>query len=219
MGNKMNDKKIIILDFDGTLYSSDHVFDKLDNFIKRHRREFLPRLTDEQYARVVKDYPAWSTTVAATELVEYMYLFKKKYPDMKIVLKDFYDWQNAHPDPLVLDNITLVDTEFLKDICLKYPTYIVSNSPTNHLLVYMKRFKIDPSWFKKLVSNHFVAHDRTKKHYYQAILEKENCLPQNAYVFGDSVKNDLEPAIALGMKVCHVTEADKLDEAIVEMLK
>ena len=215
----MKENKVIILDFDGTLYSSEHVFDKLDNFIKRHRREFLPRLTDEQYAKVVKENPGWSTTVAATELAEYMYLFKKKYPEMKILLKDFYDWQNAHPDPLVLDEIVLADPEFLKALCEKYPTYIVSNSPTNHLLVYMKRFKIDPTWFKKLVSNHFVAHDRTKKHYYEAILKKENCLPQNAYVFGDSVKNDLEPAIALGMNICHVVEADKLENAVKQMIK
>lgn len=215
----MSEKKIIILDFDGTLYSSDHVFDKLDNFIKRHRREFLPRLSDEEYALVVKENPGWKETVAATEFAEYMYLFKKKYPYMKIFLKDFYDWQNAHPDPLVLENITLTSPVFLKELCEKYPTYIVSNSPTNHLLVYMKKFGIDPTWFKKLVSNHFVAHDRTKKHYYAAILEKENCLPQNAYVFGDSVKNDLEPALALGMNVCHVTEADKLESAIKQMVK
>ena len=215
----MANKKIIILDFDGTLYSSPNVFDKLDNFIKRHRREFLPRLSDEQYKRVVAENPEWSKLVAATELVEYMYIFKKKYPEMPIVIKDFYDWQNEHPDPLVLDEITLVKPEFLKWLCENYTTYIVSNSPTNHIVLYMKKFGYDPRWFKKLVSNRFIASDRTKKHYYEAIMAKENCLPQDVFVFGDSVKNDLEPAEKLGMNTCFVNKADKVEKAILKAIK
>ena len=215
----MQNNKVIILDFDGTLYSSPVVFDKLPNFITRHRREFLPRLSDEQYKRVAKENPEWCKLVAATEIAEYMYMFKKKYPEMTILLKDFYDWQNEHPDPLVLDGITTTSPEFLKRLCETFPTYIVSNSPYNHIALYMKKFNIDPAWFKKIVSNHFVAHDRTKKHYYEAILAKENCLPQNAYVFGDSVKNDLEPAQKLGMNICFVNEADKLEDAVLMTVK
>lgn len=215
----MEDKKVVILDFDGTLYSSPRVFDKVEGFVKRHRREFLPRLDDSAYARVVKENPLWNKLVDATEIVEYIYILKKKYPEYQLAVKDFYDWQNAHPDPLVLDGITTTSPEFLKMLCEKYPTYIVSNSPTNHIVFYMTKFKIEPDWFKKIVSNHFVANDRSKKHYYRAILEKENCPPQNAYVFGDSVKNDLEPAKALGMNVCHVVEANKLEDVINKMLK
>ena len=163
----MGKKKVVILDFDGTLYSSDHVFDKIDNFIVRHRREFLPNVTDEDYAKIVKDYPEWKKTFAATEIVEYLYLFKKKYPEMQITIKDFYDWQDAHPDPLVLDDVKIANQKFLKELCEEFPTYIVSNSPPNHIEHYMKKLNIEPEWFKKIYSNHFIARDRSKKHYYE----------------------------------------------------
>lgn len=215
----MGKKKVVILDFDGTIYSSDHVFDKIDNFIVRHRREFLPNITDEDYAKIVKDYPEWKKTFAATEIVEYLYLFKKKYPEMQISIKDFYDWQDAHPDPLVLDDVKIANQKFLKELCEEFPTYIVSNSPLNHIEHYMKKLNIEPEWFKKIYSNHFIARDRSKKHYYEEIMKKEECKPKDVYVFGDSVQNDLEPAKELGINVCFVSKANRLKNEILKVLK
>ena len=34
----MEDKKVFIFDFDGTLYSGDEIFAKIPNFIKKNKR-------------------------------------------------------------------------------------------------------------------------------------------------------------------------------------
>ena len=52
----MKEKKIIfIFDFDGTFYSGDEMFSKLPAYIARHRRDFLPNLSDEEYKKVVTE--------------------------------------------------------------------------------------------------------------------------------------------------------------------
>lgn len=215
----MEQKPVIILDFDGTLYSGEHVFDDFPDHIKKYKRDFLPKLSDEQYKQIVKENPKWNELISVSEIIEYMYSFKKKYPKFKIKIKDFYDWQNEHPDPIVLDGITLTPSNFLKSLSQNYPTYIVSNSTPNHILFYMKKFGINPKWFKKIISNRFIARDRSKKPYFQTVLKKENCEPKHAFVFGDSLENDINPAEELGINGCLVTRADLLEKEINQILK
>lgn len=214
----MKTNPTIILDFDGTLYSGKHVFDAYPDHIHKHKREFLPQLSDKQYNQIVQENPIWKNLISASEIIEYLYIFKKKYPTFKIKIKDFYDWQNKHPDPLVLDDVLITSPKFLKSLCKNYSVYIVSNSTPNHILFYMKKFDINPKWFKKIISNRFVIRDHSKKHYYESILKKENCEPQNAYVFGDSVENDLKPAMDLGINICHVKNAKILEKKINKIL-
>lgn len=215
----MEKKPVIILDFDGTLYSGEHVFDDFPDYIKKHKREFLPKLSDEQYKQIVEENPDWNNLISVSEIIEYMYIFKKKYRKFKIMIKDFYDWQNKQPDPLVLDDITITSPNFLKSLCKKYSTYVVSNSTPNHILYYMEKFNINPKWFKRIISNRFIARDRSKKHYYEAILKNENCKPQNAYVFGDSLENDIKPAKALGINTNLITKADLLETEISKIIE
>lgn len=203
----MNTKKVLIFDFDGTFYSGEKAFSKLHSYVNKHKRDILPRLTDSQYKQVLKENPIWKEVFVGSDIVDFIYFIKKKYPSFDISIKDFWNWQNSKPDPIVIDKNYVVDTKFLKELCEKYPVYVVSNSSPVHVYYYMKKLKINPDWFVEIISNHFIAKDKTKKHYYQAILEKENCLPQNASVFGDSIKSDLNPAEALNIKTYHVTNA------------
>ena len=62
----------------------------------------------------------------------------------------------------------------------------------------MEKLNVKSEWFKDIYSNHFEEYDRTKKHYYQKIMEIENCLPENTYIYGDSENSDLKPARELG---------------------
>ena len=212
-------KKVIIFDFDGTFYSGGKAFSKLEEFINENKRDFMPRLTDAQYNKISKENPEWKTVYNGSEIVDLMYDLKEKYPQFNITVKDFWNWQNSKPDPIVIDKNLVVDTNYLEKICKQYPTYVVSNSSPTHILFYMKKLNINPKWFVKIVSNHFIAKDRTKKHYYQDILEKENCLPQNCFVFGDSIKNDLEPAEKLGIKTIYVDDARDIPKVVDEALK
>ncbi|MBQ3494080.1 MAG: HAD family hydrolase [Clostridia bacterium] len=207
-------KKVIIFDFDGTFYSGEQAFLKLENFIKENRRKFMPRLREEEYKKIVNENPLWEKEYNGSEIVDLMYALKEKYPQFDISVKDFWNWQNSTPDPLVIDKNLLVDNNYLNDICQKYPVYIVSNSSPTHIYYYMEMFGIDKNWFKEIISNRFTAKDRTKKHYYKRILEKENCKPQNAIVLGDSDKNDLEPARKLNINTCLITDSRTIPEKL-----
>ena len=215
----MNNKQVLIFDFDGTFYSGDKAFSKIENYVNKNKRKFLPNLTNEQYKKIVKENPAWKDIYVGADIVDFIYMLKKKYPEYKISIKDFWNWQESKPDPLVIDKNQIVDVNFLKNICEKYPTYVVSNSSPNHITFYMKKFKINPSWFKEIISNHFIAKDRTKKHYYEKILLKENCLPQNCFVFGDSMQNDLVPAQKLNINTYLINNANDIPSIILNALK
>lgn len=215
----MTHKKVIILDFDGTFYSGEKVFSKLKNYIKSNQREFFPRLSDEEYDLIVKENPAWKDAYVGSEIVDGIYAFKKKYPEFDISIKDFLNWQNENPDPLNLKGANVIDADFVEALCKKYHVYVVSNSSPTHIEFYMQKFGINPDWFVQVVSNKFTFKDRTKKHYYENILEKENCKASNIYVFGDSVKSDLIPAQELNMNICHVTEVCELEAALKKLFK
>lgn len=210
----MDNKKVVIFDFDGTFYSGEKAFSKLEGFIKKNKRKFMPRLTDEQYNKISKENPEWKTVYNGSEIVDLMYDLKEKYNTFDISVKDFWDWQNANPDPLVIDKNQLVDSNYLKDICGDHSVYVVSNSSPTHIYYYMEMFGIDKTWFKEIISNRFTQKDRTKKHYYKRILEKENCSPENAIVLGDSDKNDLEPGRKLGINTCLIVNATTIPEKL-----
>ena len=188
----MKQKKVLIFDFDGVFYSGEHKFDNIAGQMQNSKRDFLPRLSDEEYAKVCLQFPNWERVTVGAEIIDTIYEIKNA--GFNVSADDFWWWQQNNRDLLVIDFSQVVDASYMKSLCKKYPVYVVSNSSYSHLDYYMKVLNIKPKWFKKIYSNKFEQFDRTKKHYYQKILQSENCLPQNAFVFGDSERSDLVPA-------------------------
>ena len=210
----MLNKKVFIFDFDGTFYSGKNVFSKLAEHVNNGKRSILKNISDSDYNKIMSENPEWKTTINGTKIVDLLYSFKQKYPHLNISANDFWKWQQQNPDPIIIDPNETVDPTFMKNLCESYPVYIVSNSSPNHIHLHMKTLKLNPKWFKEIISNKFTIKDRTKKHYYARILEKEKCSPENAFVFGDSLSSDLEPAIALGIKAFAVTNAKLLPNLV-----
>jgi FMN phosphatase YigB (HAD superfamily) len=219
MRKQAKEKIVLILDFDGTFYSGDQAFSLLKQFIDQQRRCFLPSLSDEEYNRIVVENPEWLDLISTSEIAEYLYFLKSKYPHYKISLKEFNDWSRKNLEPIVIDYSYVVDGEAMRELCEQYHVYVVSNSSLNHIKHYMKEISVNPSWFKGVVSNQFVAKDQTKEHYYKRIMQKENVLAKNVYVFGDSEQNDLKPAQNLSMNTIYINDARKLINTIYQSIK
>ena len=166
-------KRVFIFDFDGTLYSGYNKFALVSGHVNKHKREFFPRVSPKDYKLMVKENPEWKTVVDGMDIVNMIYDFKKKYPHLDISVRDFWNWQNDDPDPILIDRDETIDLEFIENLCKEYPVYVVSNSSPTHIKYYMHIIGVDPDWFKGIISNHFTAKDRTKQHYYISILEKE----------------------------------------------
>ncbi|MBR2909405.1 MAG: HAD family hydrolase [Clostridia bacterium] len=206
--------KVFIFDFDGTLYSGEHIFDNIHAFISKYKRSFLPNVNDQQYAKIVKENPSWEDAYSGEQISNHIYMFIKKYPTYDISIKAYRKWELNVIEPVLIDKNQTVDPVFLKKLCQEYPVYIVSNSDIIHVKHYMKDLNIEASWFKDIISNQFLAKDPTKKHYFKDILSKEDCKPYDAYVFGDSLSSDIAPAKKLGLNAYHITDARQLPNII-----
>lgn len=209
----VNTRKIVIIyDFDGTFYSGEHIFDNVKNKVDENKRKFLPFVTDEQYEEICTRFPLWKEKSSGADIVDLIYSIKTAYPNLNISTAAFWQWQQDDRYDIVLDNTKLVSPTFIEKICSLYPVYLVSNSSYSHLDYYLKKLGHNPNWFKKIISNKFEEFDRTKKHYYKSIMESENCAAEDILVFGDSDKNDLQPARILNMKTYLVCDATRLEQ-------
>ena len=115
------------------------------------------------------------------------------------------DWLNYWSENVYLENwdyvTKTIDNKLLKELEKEYNLYIVTNSPTKQIEAYAKELNIDLSVFKHIYAN-FETRWRsgtTKEIYYKDIIKKEQILPKECLVIGDSYSSDLEPAIMLGM--------------------
>lgn len=215
----MKERKIFILDFDGTFYSGENVFSLVNEHVDKNRRKFFPCLTDSEYEKVIGENAEFNNIYNGLDIANYLFELKNKYKDLRILPKHFYDWQNAYPDPIILDGADIIDFKLIERLCRECAVYVVSNSSLNHLKLYMNQMNINPKWFKKLIGNKFTLKDRTKKHYYKWILENEHCEPCEIYVIGDSERSDLKPARELGMNCYHVLTASQAEEVIRMIIK
>ena len=211
-------RKIFIFDFDGTFYSGEHKFDKVQKNIDDNRRKFLSNLTDEQYEMICNENPRWLKATTGNDIIRCMTRLIKKYKDLNISIDNFYNWQNDFIYDIILDSKQVVDSKFMKELCDKYSVYVVSNSSLKHIYYYMDKLNVDTGWFKKVIGNEFKKEDPSKQHYYKEIIEKEKVHPHNAYVFGDSVESDLTPALHLGMNAFYVDNASHITKLVTKVL-
>lgn len=212
------DKKIIILDFDGTLYSGKNMFSEIPEFVNQNKRKMIPNITDSEYTQIVKENPTWADAWYGNDLARHIYGFIEKYPDFNIKIKDFLDWEASCIEPVNINKNEVVDTKFLEQLCKDFHVYIVSNSLQNHIKHYMKILNVNYNWFAGVLSNRFMKKDMTKKPYYLKVLKKENCRPENIYVFGDSNKSDIVPAKELGMNGFEIPSATMIPEIVKKAL-
>lgn len=201
------EKKVIILDFDGTLYSGEHKFDLIPDIIEKNKRVFLPHLTDEEYSMICKEIPSWNTAIFGSEITKSITEMIAKFPKLPISTKDFYIWQESCIVPIIIDREQVIDLDFLQKLCKDYPVYVVSNSAPPHIVHYMKELSINPKWFRAVISNPFHEYDTTKKPCYEDIVKKENIDSSNLFVFGDSRTSDLNPAKKISAHTGHVRDA------------
>ena len=201
------EKKVIILDFDGTLYSGEHKFDLIIDVVKNNKRAFLPNLSEEEYALVCKEVPSWSAAIFGSEITKSIIEIIKKFPNLPVSTKDFYIWQDTYTYPIIIDREEIVDLDFLQWLCKEYPVYIVSNSAPSHITHYMKEIGVNPTWFVEVISNQFNEFDTTKKPCYEYVCQKERINPSNLYVFGDSRTSDLNPAKEINANTGHIRDA------------
>ena len=141
-------KKVIIFDFDGTLYSGKHKFDNIRPALLSSKRSFLPNLTDKEYQEIVEKEPSWNDLRHGSDIVDFLYYLKDKYPNLSVDTNAFCQWQQDNIYDIILDYNQVVDLDFLNNLCNEYSVYVVSNSSPNHIYFYMDKLGINSKMFK-----------------------------------------------------------------------
>lgn len=131
----------------------------------------------------------------------------------------FVKFQSDNIFPLTLETIRHVDGEKIKELSNHYKLYIVSNNTVKYIKHYLKIWKININSFVNIYQNNFFKSNATKGVIYAKILKQESVLPEESLVIGDNYKNDIVPALELGMNGYHVKSLEDVTGKIEELIK
>lgn len=193
--------KVIIFDFDGTLYCGED-FKNAPNY---HKNAVESILSEEKLKIFTDKYPKYYN-MSSYKLAEAL---QKEFQ----MAKDYVKYERGHLFPLNIDNITPINWDFLYELSQKIPLVIVSNSSFEHQHFYLNHFGLDLKIFSDFYENTFDT-PNGKGDYYIDVMQKYNCKSDEVLVIGDSYEPDLLPAINLGMRAYHIKNIDDVKEVI-----
>lgn len=191
--------KVVIFDFDDTLYSDTNPL-PWKNFCIKTVEYFLKKLKvedSENILNIVKN-----SGFSDRQLIRFIVSLGAKEKDVKDYMKSHNIEGNA------FENCKKVSNTTLRDFQQYFVMYIVSNSLETSVQDNMELLKIDSSFFKDIISNK----EDSKKKEYENIIKREGILPNELLVIGNSYSSDILPALEIGANGKVVTSADFLFE-------
>lgn len=192
--------KVIVFDFDGTLYNgwvwdgwSDYIENFLNKFFKseKEKNEFLKNF--------VQGYEYLDERAICEGLIQ---KFGTSKPMLDYLENEFY--------PYKANNLKFISQDFLKNLAKTHHLYIVSNTPDKSVKIHLKNNGIDPSIFESVIYNACDKLGASKDLKFGEIMKKENVLPGEVLVVGDSYELDILPAKKLNMQTLLVRTLDDI---------
>jgi len=188
--------KCIIFDFDDTLYTGE-VWGNWPKFLTTCYLQALPH--KKSY-----DIP-YEALLSGADFVDCLV---KEGVSSKVFVK--YQEENIYP--FSTEDVRGVDSEVLKKLKPQCFLSIVSNSSVPYIKHYCKKLGIDLKLFDDVLQNEFLQKDMSKAVNYKKIMKKHKLQPEEILVIGDHYKNDILPAINLGMKSHLIDNVVELEE-------
>ncbi len=187
-------EKVIIFDFDNTLYNGN-VWNDWDNYMTK----FL-----DTYFASEKAKNDFINKYVNAEYLDDRYICEglikesgTSQPLIDYLIENPYDYNG--------ENVTFIDNEYLKQLSKKHHLYIVSNTPSNTIRIALKKYGIDDKYFKDIFFNAKTNLQVSKKDWYEKIMQLENVENSDVIVIGDSYLSDIKPAQQLGTKYLQVS--------------
>ncbi len=198
MDTQLSMIKVLIWDFDGTLYKPNrdiwhNVREAEYKTIAEHTR--WPR--EKVIAEFEKTYKA--ITPSATEAVAY--ICKMKTEDAAVEMERYYDRR-----PYLSRDPKLVA---LFQKLRSFRHFILANGVVHRIEETLAVLGIPRSTFEEIVTSEVVGVNKPHEKGFRYILEKTKLSPAFHLMIGDREAVDLAPAKAIGMKTCLVWSETK----------
>lgn len=186
--------KVIIFDFDGTLYNG-WVWDGWQDYINKFLNSYFKseKEKNEFLKEYVQGYEYLDERAICEGLIQKIGTAK---PMLDYLENEFYPYHS--PD------LQYISVDFLKELSKKYHLYIVSNTPDKSVKIHLKNNNIDENLFKEVIYNKCDSLNASKKAKFEEIMKKENAEPSEILVVGDTYSIDIEPAKMLKMNTLYV---------------
>lgn len=200
--------KVIIFDFDDTVYQGEKIFD--ERWTKAcilAINHFFKKLNDNQKKALFEKYDVpYNFDKNLLKEKPGMYCYKILTGEGVTIDQwiDYWETNLYSEDWSHVNNV--ISNELLNKLSQQYKLYIVTNSLNAHVMHYCKELKIDTTHFNKIYSNYKTRFESntTKDFYYKMILEETKVLPKECLVIGDSFEHDIIPANQLNMETLHI---------------
>lgn len=200
--------KVIIFDFDDTVYNGAD-WSSWGEYVE----EFLKGVFNNNLNKVeefVKNYNITNKTNGQTIAKATIETMGSAKAFVKFLDKKLY--------PIYSDSLRWIENQYFETLSKKYSLYIVSNSSTVHTKHYLKYFKINKSYFKKIYRNSFLKEDITKAVVYKEIIKREKVNAEEILIIGDNYNNDIVPALGLGINGIHSTTLEQTKQVLEDLI-
>ncbi len=193
MFHNFKNVKVIVFDFDDTLYKYLPWNNYNQYFLKRFKKLF-PNFSKKQFEELVIKYnlkETYRVTETAAQIMVDMKMDTKQLVNLLRKIKFSTEWSKGQVFP----------QKITRALAKNYNLYIVSNSSPENIKYVSRKLKINLKYFKAILSNNFIPKDLTKMARLKDIfILEEGIKPQEILMVGDSMQYDILPAKALGMQ-------------------
>lgn len=186
----MKKTKVVVFDFDNTLYMGIDWTKEWKEFCKNGLRFVFRDWDDKSFNKMIIDENLSDYT--SDGIIRIIQKYDKN-------VEDWITFRIINDCDLDYSNVISVSEQVLKDFAQNFTLYIVSNSTFKDIHEIAFRFDIDLGLFKEIIVNDYL-HGAGKRYYYEEIIKKEKIKPSELFVIGDSEKNDVIPALEIGAR-------------------
>ena len=201
----LNDIKVIIFDYDWTLYNGK-IFGVWEKYVDNGFTKIFQNIHNITKSEFIKKYDLTNHLMSEYIVKAFIQEFGSAKMWIDYLKNNVYD--------IYSDSLTYLDNQTLHkyaDIC---PLYVVSNSQVNTIKYQMNIAKVDQTVFKGIYSNDFDNQDLTKVPEFMKIIQMEHIKPEELLVFGDSIQNDIDTAKSIGAKAIYAPKLQIIKDFI-----
>ena len=192
-----NDIKVIVFDFDGTLYKNID-WTGYDKHVLKGIRKYFSELTDSQYEQMLVKHNVQEDTV--TEDLARLFRDEKGSTELYVEYMDSLKFEGD------FSNAKIFSEELLSQLSKKVKLFVLSNSSVPNIKFVCNKINLNLNAITKIYSNRFDVDDLSKTKRLKELIAELDVIPSQVLMVGDSIVNDLIPARKLGLKTLHVVD-------------